>query len=667
MATRVTGSRDSGHTFGQEEYSLYSSLSEDELIQMAVEQSLSVTSSSSAQPPGSTVPTHPRALARAQAQGNHPAVRALGPQPCPKNREPDPVAIAISKGDEEALKRMIQAGKNLCTPNPDGWIPLHEAVFYNKPGCVKLLLSAYPGTVDCRTLGEETALYLATSRGYVECMICLLEAGAECDITNKTKETALYKACENKNVEVVKLLVKFNADVNHRCNRGWTALHEAVVRNDLDIIEALITAGAKIESTNAYGVSPLFVAAQSGQLEALRFLVKHGADVNTQANDNASALYEASKNEHTDIVEFLLSQNADANKGNKDGWLPLHIAAARGNMDLIEMLLPVTSKVRVRRSGISPLHLAAQHNHVDVMEELIEAGYNINALLSPERSRLFEDKRTSVLYFAVYNNNVEATEILLKAGANPNVDLINPLLIAIRHGSIRIIQLLMSYGANINAYIPTHPTSFPATIMFCMKYLSLLKLIMDYGGDAESCFNCEYGNCQHPEQEQRRPDTVIEQKHRKVVQSFKVRPKLHVCLTCCSEEVSQSPQPLLQLSNGLPEKGGPVHLVQIHVCPSFCEIISTDRIYRWAGPIIDVLLDYVGNVTLCSKLKEHLDSYEEWATIKAKSEPPRPLVHLCRIKIRKLLGHERLKLIELLPLPGRLRNYLEYNYTNEFA
>ncbi|XP_072130754.1 ankyrin repeat and SOCS box protein 2 isoform X3 [Mobula birostris] len=598
MATRVTGSRDSGHTFGQEEYSLYSSLSEDELIQMAVEQSLSVTSSSSAQPPGSTVPTHPRALARAQAQGNHPAVRALGPQPCPKNRspvtgaapsanpprsafsrrydgrpfpvskpaaEPDPVAIAISKGDEEALKRMIQAGKSLCTPNPDGWIPLHEAVFYNKPGCVKLLLSA----------------------------------------------------CENKNVEVVKLLVKFNADVNHRCNRGWTALHEAVVRNDLDIIEALITAGAKIESTNAYGVSPLFVAAQSGQLEALRFLVKRGADVNTQANDNASALYEASKNEHTDVVEFLLSQNADANKGNKDGWLPLHIAAARGNMDLIEMLLPVTSKVRVRRSGISPLHLAAQHNHVDVMEELIEAGYNINALLSPERSRLFEDKRTSVLYFAVYNNNVEATEILLKAGANPNVDLINPLLIAIRHGSIRIIQLLMSYGANINAYIPTHPTSFPATIMFCMKYLSLLKLIMDYGGDAESCFNCEYGNCQHPEQEQRRPDTVIEQKHRKVVQ--------------------------------------------------FCEIISTDRIYRWAGPIIDVLLDYVGNVTLCSKLKEHLDSYEEWATIKAKSEPPRPLVHLCRIKIRKLLGHERLKLIELLPLPGRLRNYLEYNYTNEFA
>lgn len=48
-------------------------------------------------------------------------------------------------------------------------------------------------------------------------------------------------------------------------------------------------------------------------------------------------------------------------------------------------------------------------------------------------------------------------------------------------------------------------------------------------------------------------------------------------------------------------------------------MVSTPDISRWAGPIIDVLLDYVGNVTLCSKLIEHLDSYEDWAVIKEKS------------------------------------------------
>ncbi|XP_067848048.1 ankyrin repeat and SOCS box protein 2 [Heptranchias perlo] len=645
MATGVRSTRDSGCTFGQEEYSLYSSLSEDELVQMAIEQSLEM-SSSSGQSPSSIVQTHPRTPG--QPQVTRPVVQNAVQQSCTKNRSPltsavptanpprihyrydgrlfptpkpavqlDPVIIAIKNGEEETLSNMIKAGKKLSVPDKDGWIPLHEAAHYNKAGCVKLLLKAYPGTVDCRTLSEETALYIATAKGYLECMTYLLEAGAECDITSKTKETPLYKACENKSVEVVKLLIKFNADVNHRCNRGWTALHEAVVRNDLDIIEALVKAGAKIEAANAYGITPLFVAAQSGQLESLRFLTKCGADINTQASDSASALYEASKNEHEDIVEFLLSQKADANKGNKNGWLPLHIAAARGNMEIVQMLIPVTSKVRVKRCGISPLHLAAQHNRDDVIEELIEAGYNINALLSPERSRLFEDKRTSILYFAVYNNNAEATEMLLKAGANPNVDLINPLLISIRLGSIKIIQLLMEYGANINAYIPTHPTSFPATIMFSMKYLNLLKLIMDFGGDAESCFKCEYGNHQHPEEEQRRDNIQQEHKQSRIVQ--------------------------------------------------FCEVVSTPGIYRWAVPIIDVLLDYVGNVNLCSKLKEHIDSYDEWANIKAKLEPPRPLVHLCRIKVRKLLGQERLKFIEVLPLPGRLRRYLEYDYTNDFV
>lgn len=51
----------------------------------------------------------------------------------------------------------------------------------------------------------------------------------------------------------------------------------------------------------------------------------------------------------------------------------------------------------------------------------------------------------------------------------------------------------------------------------------------------------------------------------------------------------------------------------------FCEFLSAPEVSRWAGPIIDVLLDYVGNVQLCSRLKEHIDSYEDWAGIKEKA------------------------------------------------
>uniref|UniRef100_A0A0P6K729 Ankyrin repeat and SOCS box protein 2 n=1 Tax=Heterocephalus glaber TaxID=10181 RepID=A0A0P6K729_HETGA len=634
MAMQIS-SRGRERAIGNEEYSLYSSLSEEELIQMAIEQSL-VDKTRGSTPPEGT------GSARANHQPAHfyPWTRSTAPSESLPARSSmglfqgvmqkynsslfktsqlapmDPVLKAIKEGNEEALKAMIKDGKNLGEPNKEGWLPLHEAAYYGQLGCLKVLQQAYPGAIDQRTLQEETALYLATCREHLDCLLSLLQAGAEPDISNKSRETPLYKACERKNTEAVRLLVQHHADTNHRCNRGWTALHESVSRNDVEGMEILVSGGAKVEAKNAYGITPLFVAAQSGQLEALRFLAKHGADINTQASDSASALYEACKNDHEEVVAFLLSQGADANKANKDGLLPLHIASKKGNYRIVQMLLPVTSRTRVRRSGISPLHLAAERNNDGVLEALLGARFDVNAPLAPERSRLYEDRRSSALYFAVVNNNVYATELLLQAGADPNRDLINPLLVAIRHGCLRTMQLLLDHGANIDAYIATHPTTFPATIMFSMKCLSLLKFLLDLGCDGEPCFSCLYGNGPHP----------------------------------------PAPQRSSRFSEAYTTDKAP-GMVQ------FCEILSAPEVSRWAGPIIDVLLDYVGNVQLCSRLKEHIDSFEEWAVIKEKAEPPRPLAHLCRLQVRKAVGKCRLKLLDTLPLPGRLIRYLKYENT----
>ncbi|XP_037687923.1 ankyrin repeat and SOCS box protein 2 isoform X2 [Choloepus didactylus] len=589
MATEISA-RGRQRAIGHEEYSLYSSLSEDELVQMAIEQSLADKTRGPA-----TVEATASTRANRQPAHSCPGTRSTAtespPAPAPKGlfqevmkkynsrlsktsqlAAVDPVLKAIKEGDEEALKAMIKEGKNLAEPSTEGWLPLHEAAYYGQLGCLKLLQRAYPATLDLRTLQEETALYLATCREHLDCLLWLLQVGAEPDISNKSRETPLYKACERKNVEAVRILVQYNADTNHRCNRGWTALHESVSRNDLEVMEILVSGGAKVESKNAYGITPLFVAAQSGQLDALRFLAKHGADINTQASDSASALYEACKNGHEEVVAFLLSQGADANKTNKDGLLPLHIASKRGNYRIVQLLLPVTSRTRVRRSGISPLHLAAERNNDEVLEALLGARFDVNAPLAPERARLYEDRRTSALYFAVVNNNVYATELLLMAGADPNRDIISPLLVAIRHGCLRTMQLLLDHGANIDAYIATHPTAFPATIMFAMKCLSLLKFLMDLGCDGEPCFSCLYGNGPHPPVPQRAS-------------------RFH-------DEPATDKAP------------GAVQ---------FCEILSAPEVSRWAGPIIDILLDYVGNVQLCSRLKEHIESFEDWAVIKEKN------------------------------------------------
>lgn len=251
-----------------------------------------------------------------------------------------------------------------------------------------------------------------------------------------------------------------------------------------------------------------------------------GVALNNQANDGATPLYEACKNGHVATVEMLLSHKADANISTKSGLFPIHIAVQKAHtryallkslsfihvvlvqpnlpyhllffFSIVSMLIPVTSKTRVKRSGISPLHIAAERNRDDILEMLIEAEYDVNAELSNDRSKMYEDHRSTALYFSVSNLNYEAAEMLLAAGADPNVDMFNPLLIAVRKGCVDMVTLLLRHGANVNADISTHPSSFPSAALLGMPNLPMLKVLLDSGCDARACFDCVYGSQPHP-------------------------------------------------------------------------------------------------------------------------------------------------------------------------
>ncbi|KAL6095415.1 asb2 [Pungitius sinensis] len=534
----------------------------------------------------------------------------IAPEP---DVEEEPLFKAIRLGDASLVKALaMHLGTNLMLPSKPGWLAIHQAAWYGQDTCLRILLSAQPGMINERTERGESALMVAVSRDQLESVQVLLENRVDPNIPNYDKETPLYRACERNNPAMVAALLNHGAVVNAPCIWGCTALQEASSQNNVEICEMLLKAGAKHNLINVYGISPLFTAAQSGQLAALRLLLKHGADINSQAADGATALYEAAKNGHEEIVEFLLSQNANANIPGKTGLLPLHVAAQRGSDIIVSMLISATSRTRVRRTGISPLHLAAERNHDNVLELVIEGGFNVNSQLSEERSRLYQDRRSTALYFSVINNNIHAVHMLLEAGANPNLDVFRPLLVAARQGCIQIVTLLVKHGADINASIPTHPTTFPAVYMFSMKNLPMFKFLLDHGGHALPCFNCIYGIQPHPSIKTTRPVRDLSETDR------------------------------------VPQQSGGVQ---------FCEMISATGIRRWAGPIIDVLLDYVGHVTLCSRMIYHLDSYTDWSNIKEKATPPRPLLQLCRLQVLQLVGQRCLK---KLPLPGGLIRFLQH-------
>ncbi|XP_076128392.1 ankyrin repeat and SOCS box protein 2-like [Alosa pseudoharengus] len=536
----------------------------------------------------------------------------------PEEAFPD-INTVIWQNDVHMLRYILKkvSYEDLSKPNAEGCIHLHQAAYYGFFECLRVLVYVFSDDINRRTKLCQTPLFLAVAQSNVECVELLLKNGADPNIPDISGESPLYKACELNNDTLVELLLQSGSNARRTTNKGLTPLHEAARNRNLAMCRLLKVAGGKIYAKSSYGVEPLFTAAQGGCPEVVKYLIRHGAIVNGYANDGATPLYEASKNGHEEVVKLLLSKKANADERTIAGLTPLHIAAKNGHAGVVSLLIPHTNLTSIYRCGISPLHLAAEFDEEEILEMLIRTELDVNALLSPEKSTSYEDRRSTALYFTVSQNNYDTASMLLAAGANPNLDMFNPLLVAVRRGDRGMVSLLLGFGANVNACIPTHPTTFPGALLFCINNISMLKLLLDNGCDAEACFFCIYGDNPHPQ--------------------FKSRRTTGHNLYMHDDE---SPHPR---------------------AAQFCETLADPFYSPWAGRIIDLLLDYVGQVKLCSKLTELLDSNKEWAYIKEKTRPPFSLMHLSRLRIHQLVGRQRLRRMSSLPLPGRLIKYLLYD------
>ena len=52
---------------------------------------------------------------------------------------------------------------------------------------------------------------------------------------------------------------------------------------------------------------------------------------------------------------------------------------------IVMILLKVTEISRAEQCGVSPLHFAAQNDHVEIMEILLDAGYDVNHKMIPDK------------------------------------------------------------------------------------------------------------------------------------------------------------------------------------------------------------------------------------------------------------------------------------------
>ncbi|XP_028286389.1 ankyrin repeat and SOCS box protein 15 isoform X2 [Parambassis ranga] len=505
---------------------------------------------------------------------------------------------AIKQGDVPALQELCDSPAAFTKADERGWYPLHWAAVQPLVPVLEMVL--YGGlTLEEKTVEGETFLTLAVKAGLVTNVKMLLDHGASPHTTSSRNESPLLLAVRAGSLPMVSSLIAAGARVEQVCLKKWTAMHEASRAGCAAVMELLLQNGGQVRETDQHGVTPLGIAAEYSHPEVLELLIKHGADVNAQAPNGDSVLYDAAGSGNPDCIDILLQHGANPNIHNLSSQLPIHRAAYEGHYLALRILIPITTRRALRLSGQSPVHSAADGGHAHCLELLLQKSFDVNTLLSDHISENYGDMRRSPLYFTVSNGDATCTELLLKSGAKPDLDPLRCLLVAVRSGRYEIVKLLLAAGADVNcSFTVVNDTVFPTALQYCLKDEVMMRLLLNNGYDAEKCFCCNHDDDW---------DELSESE--------------------CSQE----------------EK------------VAFCDFVSVSWMVNLVGGVVSILLDYVGQVSLCGKLMKLLEKHKEWPHIHGTTGNPRSLSHLSRLEIRKHLSCSALRSMQL---PNRLKDYL---------
>ncbi len=164
---------------------------------------------------------------------------------------PAEVADAAMRGDDAAVRKLVQQHVDVNAPQADGATALHWSVFRSDKEMVDLLLGA----------------------------------GANAKAANREGSTPLWLACVNGDAAIIEALIKAGADPNEKLPLGRSPLMLASRTGNIAAMKVLLDHGADVNAKETLrGTTPIMWAADEGHAAAIQLLIQHGADIKAQSD-----------------------------------------------------------------------------------------------------------------------------------------------------------------------------------------------------------------------------------------------------------------------------------------------------------------------------------------------------------------------------------------------
>jgi ankyrin repeat protein len=268
---------------------------------------------------------------------------------------------------------------------------------------------------------------------------------------NNTVLPQRLPCCQPRRFRAVCLIVAFAALLPGWVGAGAPAtLLEAVQADDVPAARQFISAGAGLEARDAKGWTPLIIALNGPHAEMARLLVEKGADVNAKS---ASAI----------------------------GNTALCWAAQSNDPALIDLMLQHGADLNARsRNGMTALYVAVMLKKERAAEHLISKGARIDQLAYlSEGKHLF-----TPLMCAVSAGNVRMVDLLLKHGANlekKNNLGRTALFFAVGREQSEMLKHLIARGASVKARGPRGETALILAVNY--EDAESVKILLAAGAD----------------------------------------------------------------------------------------------------------------------------------------------------------------------------------------